>query len=146
MSCCGCPQSAVGLPTQLHPSYLPYFLKCRELCMGRICFAVCFLLAKVYMALASRCQVVLLSLLCPWLEGDVCCSWMVAGEQPCFVLGKESLKMAEEASRNTFIVSSYHCCCHCCSRCSKSCRQTRNSFLGGGEERTSKEYKDFQRK
>lgn len=27
------------------------------------------------MALASRCEVVLLSLLCPWLEGDVCCSW-----------------------------------------------------------------------
>lgn len=30
------------------------------------------------MALASRCEVVLLSLLCPWLEGDVCCSWRAA--------------------------------------------------------------------
>lgn len=52
------------------------------------------------MALASRREVVLLSLLCPWLEGD--CLLQLQGSWratlPALCSGKEGLKMAEEAS------------------------------------------------
>lgn len=103
------------------------------------------------MALASRREVVLLSSLCPWSEGDCLLqregSWRAT--LPALCCGKEGLKMAEETGSGAglFTVSSCRCCCRCCNNCGKSCvdRQEILSW-GGGEEETSKEYKDVQPK
>jgi len=77
------------------------------------------------MALASRREVVLLSLLCLVGGETVCCGRRVAGEQPCLlcVEGKASVRWLQRqlVGLDHAIVSSCHCCRHCCSSCGKSC-------------------------
>lgn len=97
------------------------------------------------MALASRCEIVLLSRLCPWLEGDVCCRWRVAGEKLLCAEGKKALRWLKRPGK---IILLFHLVIVVVIiRVAVANHVDRqNFFLGSGGERKSKEYKDFKPK